>query len=527
MLPVTTLIRTKHLRISKGRYILFCALIALTALTFAAQIAIAPFEIIAPTANETVITLHITIPQGHALYQDSLIVKSAHSGAIVPIHWPTESIVVEGRKIYTQAFDLDIPRPSQSECSLTIQYQGCALAGFCYPPTEITLVIPETHTATATPLLLPWPLFILMGIGLAFTPCMWPMLPILSGILLGATPRSTRAAFSLCLAYVFSMASTYACMGILAATLGLHLQAALQSSVIKALFCLLLIYLTMFLWEWLPFRFAIQIRWLPKKTAPLLNAIILGSLSTLVATPCLTPPLAAILSYITNTHHIWQGALSLFCLGIGLGLPLLCVGTWGGAHWLPRNGRWMQHVNTMMGALLLLLALWFIWTFLTFRWQIYLSMSMLALLSLRLCHYIPTRPQLLAIGLIISTLLYNGSSAGHTVSSTSDIGKFAPLPLAWQRDTQRPQCILFTADWCMSCKELKSQLQEPAIQTAQKSWECFVVDLTRPSAEMQRLQDQFDIYGVPTLLFFYPNGSERYLVGAQQSKDLLAALKID
>jgi thioredoxin:protein disulfide reductase len=273
-------------------------------------------------------------------------------------------------EVYHGILDVDIPRPANDSrpFTLVVSYQGCADKGLCYPPeTEHLSIDGTTVTSTGTPAKA-WnwrelALFFLAGLGLTFTPCVLPMLPILSGVVLRGQVGGLRG-FSLSLAYVLPMAACFALLGALMGMFGaqLNLQARLQSVWVLVPFALFfaIFALAMFgVFELkLPQAISNRLDRVANRTqgGSLWGAAVLGVVSSLLVSPCVSAPLAGALLYISASGDALGGGLKLFALGLGMGAPLLLVAT-GGAAWLPKSGPWLVSVKNAIGVLLLGLAI--------------------------------------------------------------------------------------------------------------------------------------------------------------------------
>ncbi|MDN5679838.1 MAG: protein-disulfide reductase DsbD, partial [Ewingella sp.] len=330
--------------------------------------------------------LNWTIRDGYYLYRDKieLVGDQAQLAAfILPKGLEHHDEFFGDTQVYEKQLNLSVPlRQASGQASLKVSYQGCAVAGFCYPPE--TRIIPLSEVSgqaadavtpaptpekpieaapapQATPL--PFsPLWaLLIGIGIAFTPCVLPMYPLISGIILGRQrPQSIKRIFLLALVYVQGMALTYTLLGMVVAAAGLQFQAALQSPwvliVLSAAFILLA--LSMFGLFSLQLPSSVQTRltlWSnDQKGGSLAGVFIMGALAGLICSPCTTAPLSAILLYIAQSGNLWAGAGTLYLYALGMGIPLIIV-TLFGNRLLPRSGPWMQYVKEGFGFVILAL----------------------------------------------------------------------------------------------------------------------------------------------------------------------------
>ncbi|RZL04703.1 MAG: protein-disulfide reductase DsbD, partial [Rubrivivax sp.] len=277
-------------------------------------------------------------------------------------------------EVYHGILDVHIPRPSgdQRAFTLAVTFQGCADKGLCYPPETQRLSVAgigqAAPVASQTPVDGGWQwhelaLFFLAGIGLTFTPCVLPMLPILSGVVLRGQVGGWRG-FSLSLAYVLPMAVCFALLGALMGKFGaeLNLQARLQSIWVLVPFALFFVIFALAMFGLFELKLPAAVSQRLDRVAgnakggSLWGAAVLGVVSSLLVSPCVSAPLAGALLYISASGDALGGGLKLFALGLGMGAPLLLVAT-GGAAWLPKSGPWLVTVKNAIGVLLLGLAI--------------------------------------------------------------------------------------------------------------------------------------------------------------------------
>jgi len=459
-------------------------------------------------------------------------------------------------EVYHGIVDIDIPRPANDGRAFTllVGYQGCADKGLCYPPETERLSIDGTGAAapaTSTTKAWTWKelaLFFLAGIGLTFTPCVLPMLPILSGVVLRGQVGGLRG-FSLSLAYVLPMAACFALLGALMGLFGagMNLQARLQSAWVLVPFALffVLFALAMFgLFELkLPHSISNRLERLVGQTkgGSLLGAAVLGVFSSLLVSPCVSAPLAGALLYISASGDAVGGALKLFALGLGMGAPLLLVAT-GGSAWLPKSGPWLVTVKNAIGVLLLGLAIGLLSRVLpgqvtlllvgllsagvalflgaleltekTTRQRLAQLLGLLLLVYALACWYgalsgqtDPLRP------LPQSSLASNGTSAQVIAKSdwqTITTPAALDSALAQAKAAGQPVVLDWYADWCISCKVIEHEvLTAPAVKTQLQDYTLLRFDITESNAEQRALLDRYQLFGPPALLFFAANGSEK------------------
>ena len=473
--------------------------------------------------------------------------------------------------IHLQNLDMQVAlsgTASKDSLDLTLHYQGCAKAGLCYPPQTLahnlslagldlnapllSLTDGQTRPTAAPPstgglagvldsgkmgwILL---LFFVAGLGLTFTPCVLPMLPILSAIIVGKGQTTTQPSklrgLILSSAYVLGMALTYALIGALMGLFGagLNLQAALQSPWVLYPFAGLFVLLALAMfgaWElrlpaWLD-------QWLHQLQQPkggtLAGVALMGALSTLVVSPCMTAPLAGALVFIATTGDATTGALALFAMALGMGLPLILTGTFG-AHWLPKAGQWMNQVKAVFGLLLLAVAIWLVERLLPGA----LALALWGLLALGIGIFLGAFNwqqrsgwHVVRLTLALALLIYGASLlvgalagnrdplqplAGVIGGSDSQQQIEAPIKLTQLSEVQQaidsttaPIMVDLYADWCVSCKVMENRIfPRPEIQAALQGIERIKFDLTRIDSDTQAWMSQQQLFGPPTFLFFY------------------------
>ena len=461
-------------------------------------------------------------------------------------------------EVYHGILDVDIPRPAndQRPFTLVVTYQGCADKGLCYPPETERLNIGGTPVSTAVaeaaaPAAKSWgwrelALFFLAGLGLTFTPCVLPMLPILSGVVLRGQVGGLRG-FSLSLAYVLPMAACFALLGALMGMFGaqLNLQARLQSVWVLAPFALFfaIFALAMFgVFELkLPQAISNRLDRVANRTqgGSLWGAAVLGVVSSLLVSPCVSAPLAGALLYISASGDALGGGLKLFALGLGMGAPLLLVAT-GGAAWLPKSGPWLVSVKNAIGVLLLGLAIGLLSRVLPGP----ITLLLIGLLAAGVSLFLGTLEfgykaprqrlaQLLGLFLLVYALAcwygaLSGQSdpfnpVGHsqpvapaasapqtedqwqTVSTAGELDKV----LAQASAAGQPLLLDWYADWCISCKVIEHEvLNNPQVLDRLKGYRLVRLDMTASNAGQRALLDRYQLFGPPALMFFGKNGSE-------------------
>lgn len=453
--------------------------------------------------------------------------------------------------IFKQQLTLKIPITQAGEqASVSVTYQGCAEAGFCYPPetrvvplsavivgTEAAAgieaaVSPAANNVTPVPAELPFsPLWaLLIGIGIAFTPCVLPMYPLISAIILGREkPHSQRRILLLAVVYVQGMALTYTLLGLVVAAAGLQFQAALQHPYVliglSALFVLLA--LSMFGLYSLQLPSSLQTRLVQwsstQRGGSLAGVFAMGALAGLICSPCTTAPLSAILLYIAQSGNMLAGGGTLYLYALGMGIPLVIV-TLFGNKLLPRSGPWMQYVKEAFGFVILALPvfllervlgdvwglrLWSLLAIAFFGWAFVLSLKAHSGWA-RVCQLL-----LLAALLIAARPLQDwafGSNAQQSEIKHLAFKQVADLPqlqAALAQAQGKPVMLDLYADWCVACKEFeKYTFSDEQVQRQLANTVLLQADVTANSAEHAALLKQLNVLGLPTILFFDAQGNE-------------------
>jgi thiol:disulfide interchange protein DsbD len=464
-------------------------------------------------------------------------------------------------EVYHGILDVELPRTDQRAFTLAVTYQGCADKGLCYPPETERLSIDGSGAPAAA---YPWSwrelaLFFLAGLGLTFTPCVLPMLPILSGVVLRGQVGGWRG-FNLSLAYVLPMAACFALLGALMGLFGaqLNLQARLQSAWVLVPFAMFfaVFALAMFgVFELkLPHAISSRLDRIAGRTkgGSLWGAAVLGVVSSLLVSPCVSAPLAGALLYISASGDALGGGLKLFMLGLGMGAPLLLVAT-GGAAWLPKSGPWLVYVKNAIGVLLLGLAIGLLSRVLPGQ----VTLLLIGLLAggvglfmgaLEFVYKPPRKRlgQLLGMFLVFYALAcwygalsgqtdpfnpigqprvvesnqpVQGTSVWQTVSTSADLDRV----LAEARSSGTPLLLDWYADWCISCKVIEHEvLDDPVVVERLKGYRLIRFDITASNAEQRTLLDRYQLFGPPALMFFGKDGVERTdvrVIGEINAKD--------
>ena len=528
------------------------------------------------------ITLRWDIADGYYLYRDKVKVVSTDGTAQfgqpdIPGGKTQHDDYFGEQVVFSGEMRADVPvatKPGTREVALTVTYQGCADAGLCYPPIKKQLIVelaaPATAVAAASSrgtesrmqseqdqlanrirngsLLAVLATFFGAGLLLAFTPCVLPMVPILSGIIVGAArdrPVSRGRAFSLSVAYVLGMALTYTIAGAAFAAAGQQAQAFFQKPWIIVLFAALFVLLALGMFGvfnlQVPAAFQSRVADMSnrQKQGTLLGTAVMGALSSLIVTACVAPPLVAALAVIGQSGDVFRGGAALFALSLGMGAPLLLVGASAG-RLLPKAGAWMDAVKVAFGVMMLGVAVWMVGRILPGP----VTLALWAVIAFVAGYYLfklgsrdakggatIVRRGLGALAVVYGLAMLVGALAGHSnplqplagfgspqqgapakhlaftrIKTVADLDR----ELEAARAAGRPAMLDFYADWCVSCKEMEHRtFTDPGVQGALAKTTLLQADVTANDEADQALLQRFGILGPPTIVFFGPDGAER------------------
>ncbi|MEH6472702.1 MAG: protein-disulfide reductase DsbD [Halopseudomonas sp.] len=530
---------------------------------------------------EGVYRLHWLIESDYYLYRDKIKLKPSDGIELIEARYPEstqkQDPLFGDVEVYYHEVELLVRLQSTAgttfDGTLGVEYQGCWDGGICYPPVKTSLpltqippqaaVFPEP--ATAAPLqsttgfqlsltdpgqvvaqlasgnlLLTLALFFVAGLALSLTPCVFPMVPILAGVIAGQGEQvTTRKAFMLSLVYVLSMSLTYTVLGVLAGLFGENLQASFQNPWIIGLFSGLFVVLSLAMFGLYELQIPASVQNALNRASRsqqgghLLGVGIMGFLSALIVGPCVAAPLAGALVYIGQTGDPVLGGLALFVLSLGMGLPLILVGCSAGKL-LPKAGAWMNMVKQVFGVALLLLAVWMLDRIVAAQvTQILLAVVLIG--SAVFMHALDRLEQaasavlrlgkalgvlllvygvmlLIAAGTGSGTLLqplkgFNGAqsasaAASVTFTKVTSLQQLEPLLEQAQRQ-QSPVMLDFYADWCVSCKELEVYtFADSGVADRLLGFVTIKVDVTANDEAAKALYQRYGIVGPPALVFY-------------------------
>ncbi|PTA49204.1 protein-disulfide reductase DsbD [Shewanella morhuae] len=549
------------------------------------------------------VKLNWVIADGYYMYHDKLkfSVNGAELGAIaLPKGKPHNDEYFGEQEVYYTYVDIPVGlKQADENATLTVTFMGCAEGKLCYPPTKREVVLkavaandgliagakatesaaiaepsannktntqPITQQDTLSQMLsndsLIWTLVIFfgLGVGLALTPCVFPMYPILSGIIVGQGQKlSTAKAFTLSMAYVQGMAITYSILGLVVASAGLKYQAALQHPAVLVVLAILFFVLSLSMFGLYDLK--LPSSWQQKmnsvsnnqKGGNLVGVFFMGVISGLVASPCTTAPLSGALVYVAQTGDLLQGFLALYVLSMGMGLPLLIIGTSGGKL-LPRAGAWMDIIKTVFGFLLIAVSivmlgriwtgvisdvLWSLWgvsftgylmhqnKLSPFNWKQTVRSVLLTLMLLASFSY--------GFQAVMAHFGFNHNPVG-TTATTEEAHGFKRIKsiedleheIAAASAQGKPVMLDLYADWCVACKEFEAiTFKDAAVLARMNKIVLLQADVTKSDKVDVALLEKYHVLGLPTLLMFNEQGEQREdlrVTGFMGPKDFAAHL---
>ncbi|MFI8978847.1 protein-disulfide reductase DsbD [Ectopseudomonas khazarica] len=514
------------------------------------------FKLSLVSSDAQSVTLRFVAAEGYYLYRHRLNFSVEPAGfdlgeAQLPAGKAKHDEFFGDVEVYYGVLDVRLPldNPDNRPLRLQVGYQGCADKGLCYPPETEYIEIGEMPASVADLQQSEWTwkdlaLFFLAGLGLTFTPCVLPMLPILSGVVLRGRPSNARG-LVLSLAYVLPMAACYAVLGALMGLFGagLNLQAMLQSPWVLVPFAAFFGLFAMAMFGVFELRLPAFIRDRLDQRASqtrggtIAGAATLGVLSSLIVSPCITAPLTALLLYISSTGDAVGGGLQLFALGLGMGTPLVLFGAGGGAL-LPKSGPWLVTVRNAFGVMLLAVSVWLLervlpgslslalWGLLAGGVAVFLGalefgpkthrqklgqIVGLALLVYALAAWVGalqgTSDPLKPLGQLSATASQGSTKSGawQTLSSPAELD----AALAEAKAAGQPLLLDWYADWCISCKVIEREVFGNAeVGSKLAGWRLIRFDITESSAAQRALLDRYQLFGPPAIQLFSARGDE-------------------
>ncbi|EMX2134598.1 protein-disulfide reductase DsbD [Citrobacter werkmanii] len=502
--------------------------------------------------NQHDLNLSWQVKDGYYLYRKQISITPSQADIaevkLPPGVWHEDEFYGKS-EIYRKQLNIPVTvNQAATGATLTVTYQGCADAGFCYPPetktvplSEVSAAVggaPATAPVTEAPEEKPQPAAqlpfsalwaLLIGIGIAFTPCVLPMYPLISGIVLGGKQRlSTGRALLLTFIYVQGMALTYTALGLVVAAAGLQFQAALQHPYVliglAIIFTLLALSMFGLFTLQLPSSLQTRLTLLSNRQqggSPG-SVFAMGAIAGLICSPCTTAPLSAILLYIAQSGNMWLGGGTLYLYALGMGLPLMLITVFGN-RLLPKSGPWMEHVKTAFGFVILALPVFLLERIIGDEWGVRLwsllgvaFFSWAFITSLQAKHAWMRIVQIVLLAAaLVSVRPLQDWAFGTPHAQTQAHLNFTPvasveaLNQALAQAKGRPVMLDLYADWCVACKEFeKYTFSDPQVQQALGDTVLLQADVTANNAKDVALLKHLQVLGLPTILFFDAEGKE-------------------
>lgn len=545
----------------------------------------AAFSLVLATQDDHTLRADFKVAPGYYLYKDRIKFELANpqAGKVAQVNLPAGEIKDDPNfgkmEVYHHDFSATVvTRDAAGDIMVNARYQGCSEKGLCYAPQRKSYQITLANTVTDTKIITDTPAtsvsdasddkattllkggklwliaigFFGFGLLLALTPCVLPMIPILSGIIVGDEKAHHHAtsrmhSFNLSLAYTLGMALSYTLAGIAAGLSGQLLSNALQSPWVLGATALIFVALAFSMFGFYELRLphAIEERMVNTtnklKGGQFIGVFLMGVLSALIVSPCVAAPLAGALLYISQTHDVVLGGVALFCLSIGMGVPLLLIGASAG-HVLPKAGVWMTAVRNFFGVVMLAVAIYLISPVIPVALQMLLWAALFIIPAMYL-HALDPLPIdkklgrshpwmrfwkgigiiLLGIGLALLVGAVSGAKspwqplAGLRLAGAESasalpfrrVRNTAELDQAIKQASGKFVMLDFYADWCVSCKEMEQlSFSDPRVKKALSDFVLLQADVTENTPEDLGLLKRFNLFGPPGIIFFNKNGQE-------------------
>jgi thiol:disulfide interchange protein DsbD len=522
------------------------------------------FRVSAKMADGNTLEIHYDIADGYYMYREPFAF-TADGVTLGKPDMPAGTVKFDenfGKEVetYRNTHLITLPVTAQSPFLLHATSQGCSDEGLCYPPMTVDLnmtpdaigVVVYGNPSDAPPqanvdtemgsimsalhsrdLLVILPLFLLLGIGLSFTPCVLPMVPILSSIIVGDSAQNKRGrGFVLSLVYSLGMALVYTALGVTAGLLGEGLAASLQKPWVLGLFATLMVVLSLSMFNvyqlQVPAALQTRLSNLSGRHADgkLVGVFVMGMISALIVGPCVAAPLAGVLMYISQSRDALLGGAALFTLAAGMSVPLLVIGA-SAKTLLPKVGGWMESVKQFFGVLMLATALWMVQPVLP-TWMAMIGWGVLgvgygAYLLFAGARAWPGK----ALGIVVTLLgalqlvgVATGgrdvlAPLGHLTGTAKAHVQFervrssAELDAALQQHAGKLVMLDFYADWCVSCIEMERfTFPEPRVKAQLDHMVLLQIDVTANNADDRAMLKRFNLFGPPGIMFFDRQGRE-------------------
>lgn len=523
--------------------------------------------------TKTSIIFELKLGSGIYVYADKLKIKDDNIDITSSIKLPTP-VKHDEFIVYYDVLKIDIPNSLLKGSKVSVDFQGCSKDGLCYQPMsenfefkskqENTTKTLKNETDTIADTLKNGDLWLILitffgfGVLLSLTPCIFPMIPILSSIIVkhsNTKEITSQKGFFLSLIYVLAMAFAYTIAGVLAGLFGANLQVALQNQYVLFVFAGIFVALAFSMFGYfeigLPTSLQSKISQKSDNQQGIIGIAVMGFLSALIVGPCVAPPLAGALVYIGQTGDAMLGGLALFIMSIGMGLPLLGIGL-GAGKFMPKTGIWMQNISKIFGVIMLGVAIWMIQRVIPpilsmILWAVLLMGSSVYLGAFEPfkehTHGVMKLTKLVGLVLFIYgvVIFIGGVSGAKNIlnpmepfivkqSIVSDRINFELVSTIKELDekiakSDKPIMLDFYADWCTSCKEYDEiTFKNSMVIAKMQGFKILRVDVTKNSDEDKRLLEKFGLFGPPAIIFWDKNKNqinEAKLVGYKDPEQFL------
>ena len=530
------------------------------------------------TKNDSGVEFKIVLDKSIYLYDEFLkvTIKEPKSIDITKELSIAKPVEYDGFQVHFKEVLIQVPQSliddkigAGNNYTLEFAYQGCSKAGLCYspmskeyksdikttpttakqtPPVQTTKAVEEpvnetdaiAQTLKDGSILLVLATFFGFGLLLAMTPCIFPMIPILSGIIVKQSNQaggqmSAGRGFFLSLVYVLSMAAAYTIAGVLAGVFGANIQAMLQNPYVIVAFVGIFIALAFSMFGY--YEIGLPASWQSKlnktsdessKKGGLIGIAIMGFISALIVGPCVAPPLAGALVYIGQTGDAVLGGLALFVMSLGMGMPLLAIGI-GAGKYMPKPGGWMTTVSKVFGVVMLGVAIWMLDRIVPFV----VTTILIMILAMGSAFYLIKNGN--KFGKVVAVILMLASSyfLMQTMTAKEDKLHYTYVKTVEEFDkvvahSAKPVMIDFWATWCVSCIELDNiTFKDPVVREELKNYLLVKVDVTKNTSDDKALMKKFNLFGPPALIF-YKDGVEeknKRIIGFKNAEDFLKIVK--
>jgi thiol:disulfide interchange protein DsbD len=533
------------------------------------------------TTDEIIFNLELA--KSIYIYDEELIINIVQgdkkTNITKQLNIPTPTLLHESQ-VHLGTLNIKIPNiliqqiTNNTDAKIQINYQGCSTAGLCYQPMTKTVEFksakaivkkienkPKSESGSITDTLHSGNIFLVLltffgfGLLLALTPCVFPMIPILSSIIVshsnnGKTMNAKKGLY-LSIIYVLSMSVAYTIAGVIAGLFGANLQASLQNPIVLTIFSGVFVALSFSMFGY--FELGLPASWQTKidkfstkqdneSGHGIVGIAIMGFLSALIVGPCVAPPLAGALVYIGQTGDALLGGTALFVMSIGMGLPLLLVGA-GAGKYMPKPGGWMDNVSKVFGVVMLGVAIWMLERIIPIEFTFILWALLFLGSGIYLIRFSVLISKIISLGLFALSIIFSIGTFTHAtniLAPLENIGKTKIKHLKFQKvkslkelnkiisNSNKPVMIDFYAQWCISCKELEhTTFVDKKVQDKLKDFILLQVDTTENNDDDKALLKRFNLFGPPAIIFFKDKKELKNIniVGYKNPEEFLQIIK--